>query len=148
MCMEAPGFRPGPRVVNRAQACGYLAVLSIVYSPLSTFRPRQPLVRAQRLWRLSCAVQCYVPRKCLPRVEVLGASAFVHGRESLRVPGAAARGDFGHEAARGVEPHQGQALTHQGQALSSSPYLNLSRPDQVVLGLLSVGAQLHIECKT
>jgi len=45
---EAPGFRPGPRVMTRVQARGDWVVLSIVYSPLATFCPRQPLVRAQR----------------------------------------------------------------------------------------------------
>ena len=36
---EAPGFRPGPRVMTRAQARWDRVVLSIVHFPLTTFCP-------------------------------------------------------------------------------------------------------------
>jgi len=45
---EAPSFRPGPRVMTRAQARGDRVVLSIAFFPLATFCPRQSLVRTQR----------------------------------------------------------------------------------------------------
>ena len=37
VCEEAPGFRPGPRVMTCAQARGDRDVLSIVDFPLATF---------------------------------------------------------------------------------------------------------------
>jgi len=44
---EAPGFRPGLRVITHAQKRWDRVVLSIVIVSLATFCPRAPLIRAQ-----------------------------------------------------------------------------------------------------
>ena len=44
MYEEAPGFRPGPRVMTRAQARGDRVVLSITDFTLAASCPRQPVL--------------------------------------------------------------------------------------------------------